>query len=97
VIAGGWRIDRTGVTDDRTRRARSVPWSEVGEITVAGEDHRGVVDPPSLIGITGRRRLRLSLSGVRNGLFLPHLMEHVARHQDVPLRRLTVRPGKGGT
>lgn len=99
VIVDGRSIDRTGVTDNRSKRSRSVSWPEVREITIVSEDHGGVVDPPSLVGITPGtgRELRLSLSGTRNGLFLPRLMEHVAQHQQIPLRRITVRPGKGGS
>jgi hypothetical protein len=109
VVFGGWRIDRTGVTEgEGTSRARLLPWAEVREIVVTSEEHRGRVDPPSLIELTRvvradhrqpRRRapagMRLSLSDISNGLFLPNLLEHIADRENVPLRRIVVPPGKG--
>lgn len=101
LITGGWRIDGTGVAEEPPAwRSLSLSWNDMAEIVVAGEDHHGVVDPPSLITITpksGRRPLRLSLSGVRNGPFLPPLLEHAAQRQHVPFRHMTVPPGKGGS
>lgn len=96
VIAGGLRIDRTGVIDDR--RSSALPWTDIREITVISEDHRGVVDPPSLIRFTaGRGTRNVSLSGLRNGMFLPALLDHAAQRYSVPVHRTTLAPGKGGT
>jgi hypothetical protein len=102
VVMGNWRIDQTGVTDRRHNpRSPHVPWSDVREITFASENYRGKVDPASLITITAasvepRFQPRLSLSGIRNGIFLPHLLEHVAQRHNVPLRKTVVPKGKGG-
>jgi hypothetical protein len=102
VIMGNWRIDQTGVTDRRHNpRSPHVPWSDVREITVASENYHGKVDPASLITITAaavepRFQPRLSLSGIRNGIFLPHLLEHVAQRHNVLLRKTVVLKGKGG-
>jgi hypothetical protein len=107
MIIGSWRIDQAGVTENHSGRASVLtPWSDVGEITVASEEHRGRVEPASLIAITvspdrrrgrGRPRPRLSLSGVPNGTFLPHLFEHIAERNGIPLRKAVVAPGKGGS
>lgn len=99
LIVGKWRIDQAGVTDNRRKSPVAVSWHDIREITVISEDYRGVVDPPSLIRITlssGRKGPELSLSGVRNGMFLPQVLEHVAESRDIPVLRAVVPPGKGG-
>lgn len=98
ISVGRWRLDPQDLTEDADgKHPLVVPWHDVREITVASENYRDVVDPPSLVTITvdgpGRRRKpRLSLSGVRNGMFLPQLLAHVAGRQGITLRRITVRP-----
>ena len=102
VSFGNWRIDWAGITEHHsTPDAAFIPWSDVGGIIVASENHHGRIDPASLVTLTcapgaRRRGPQLSLSGVSNGIFLPHLLEHIADRNGLPLRKTVVRPGKGG-
>ena len=108
VLIGNWRIDQAGVTESHIGDPKAVltRWSDVQEIIVASEEHHWYVEPASLITMTlfhdgrrGRRRPwpRLSLSGVQNGIFAPHLLEHIAERNGIPLRKSVVAPGKGGS
>lgn len=91
VVAGTWRIDQAGVTgnQDKPEKSRLIPWADVGSITVSNRTHRADVDPPYGIGLAwGKRQkgwLSLSLSDIPNGMFLPHLLEHIAEHGGIPL------------
>jgi hypothetical protein len=105
VLIGNWRIDQAGIAESHgDPKAVLTPWSDVQEIIVASEEHRGYVEPASRIAVTvspdGRRGRRrgpgLSLSGVQNGIFVPHLLEHIAGRRGIPLRKSVVAPGKGG-
>jgi hypothetical protein len=102
VTFGTWRIDQAGVTEDAgTPRAAFVPWGDVHDVTLASESYRGRIDPASLVTLTPgpgtrRRGPRLSLSGIPNGIFLPHLLGHIASRNGLPLHKAVVEPGKGG-
>jgi hypothetical protein len=97
VLAGTWRIDRAGVTENQNKaeKSRLIPWGDVRSITVSNRSYRGGVDPPN--GITlivpwGERQQRalshnLSLSNIPNGMFLPHLFEHIADYGGFPLHK----------
>jgi hypothetical protein len=104
VVFGSWRISQAGVSGGLgTTNTVFVPWADVHDITVASEKYSHV-DPPSLVVLTfadgpesRTKSLRLSLSGVRNGVFLPVLLRHIAERGNLPLSDVVVAPGKGGT
>jgi hypothetical protein len=94
IIAGTWRIDQAGVTSNQHKpgKARLIPWGDVHSIRVSNRRHRrGDVDPPNAITLVPRGKLSLPLSlplsGVPNGMFLPHLFAHVAERGGVPLEK----------
>ncbi len=86
VIIGRDRIDRAGVTHVRgTGKALLTPWNEIRWISVVQETP---ADPASAIRIghaSGRGAL-IKLSGVRNGIAIPHLIKYAAEQNGVPLR-----------
>jgi hypothetical protein len=94
VIAGTWRIDQAGVTSNQRKpgKARLIPWGDVHSIRVSNRVHRhGDVDPPNAITLVPRGKLSVShslpLSGVPNGMFLPHLFAHIAECGGVSLEK----------
>lgn len=92
VIVGCWRIEQAGVISNhhKPRKSRLIPWGDVGEITVTTVRRRGDTNPPDevILAVRHQRLPRsLPLSGVPNGMFLPHLLEYIAGQHGLTLRK----------
>lgn len=91
VIAGHWRIDQAGVTTNHHKpgKSRLIPWTDIREIIVSNNNARGNADPPDKICLRPRRAWALErvlfLAYIPNGMFLPHLFDHIAAQHALPL------------
>ena len=92
VTMGAWRIDQAGMTGSK---AVHIPWGEVRQITATSRIHRGRTEPSNKVEVSyaraGQRRSQwdeLSLDRVRNGIFLPRLLQRIAAREGFPLREV---------
>ena len=89
VTAGQWRIGQAGLTRVRGNgQEELLPWRDIRTI-----EHRR--DCELTIGLGGRRRRTISLSGVPNGMFIARLIEYAVGQNGIAVTR-SGRPQVGG-
>ena len=82
-------IDRAGITVDPPR-GESIAWSEIRSITTrhvtSFADSIAPVKEIEISKQSGNICRAISLDGVPNGTFLPHLLAYAAAQNGIPLR-----------
>jgi hypothetical protein len=96
AAVGDVRVGQAGITTGAPG-GQPIPWADIGEITISHAPSRDMLAPaeavriraaPRHAGGRGKVVAVLNLSGVPNGIFLPHLVAHAAAGHGVPVSGL---------
>jgi hypothetical protein len=89
VVFGQARIDQAGVAVGFSRFTTAA-WTDITGVLIRYNVRSGFNVPAESVWFDRANRkgsIALGISGVRNGILVPHLIEHIAAQHGIPVRR----------